>query len=322
MTKTHEPLIKAIEAYLEKADKDMIETLESEGRPDPEDSVEAINNIEEAAEDALTKQTSFLLKEIKKHKSLAALLAAGVLDDIFARDKSCDAIRKAMSKELGVLIPKLTQSYVSVIDMDLKINAVSKKTLAWIDNWSADLANMMKITTQDTLTNMIKKSFEAGKDISSLTLDIMNNGIRDEYYRARSVAVTEVMRAHNVAKQEAAIQNPCITEKMWRHTGEHKNAPRENHVAMDGQRVPVDKPFTLVGMDGTTYYPMYPVDPLLPPEEAINCHCLSQDIVDENILGMPLEERQRLQQEALESMDAEWEQEMNERNKQKAGINE
>ena len=116
------------------------------------------------------------------------------------------------------------------------------------------------------------------------------------------------------------MQNPCIKEKMWRHTGSHKNEPRENHVDMDGQRVPVGESYELIGADGVKYYPMFPVDPDLPPAESINCHCISQDIVDEDILVLPLEERQRLQQEAIDSMDDEWEKELDAQNRAKAGI--
>ena len=51
---------------------------------------------------------------------------------------------------------------------------------------------------------------------------------------------------------------------------------------------------------------MYPRDSSLPPEESINCHCITQPVVDEEILGMSLKERQRLQQEAIDDMDDEW----------------
>ena len=42
--------------------------------------------------------------------------------------------------------------------------------------------------------------------------------------------------------------------------------------------------------------------------------------MSEEILGLSLEERQALQQEAIDEMDDEWERELDERNKAKAGI--
>ena len=44
--------------------------------------------------------------------------------------------------------------------------------------------------------------------------------------------------------------------------------------------------------------------------------------MSEEILGLPLEERQRLQQEAIDEMDDDWERELDAKNKAKAGIEE
>ena len=128
------------------------------------------------------------------------------------------------------------------------------------------------------------------------------------------------MRAHSVAQEEAIQQSPAVEEKEWVHTGAYRNEPRENHVDMDGQVVKKDAPFELTGADGGTYYPMYPRDPILPPGESINCHCIHRGIVSEEILGLPLERRKELQAEAIAEMDDAWEKELNERNKAKAGI--
>ena len=73
----------------------------------------------------------------------------------------------------------------------------------------------------------------------------MDGGWRTEYYQAKRVAVTEVLRAHSVAKEEAIQQSPVVDMKEWRHTGVHKIKPRPNHVAMDGQVVPKDQPCLL-----------------------------------------------------------------------------
>jgi hypothetical protein len=89
---------------------------------------------------------------------------------------------------------------------------------------------------------------------------------------------------------------------------------------MDGQTVPKDKPYTLKGIKGGTFYPMYPHDTSLPPEESINCHCLSEPIT--NDLGLSLEERQKLQQEIIDNDDGEWMKELDAKNKAKAGIEE
>ena len=65
---------------------------------------------------------------------------------------------------------------------------------------------------------------------------------------------------------------------------------------------------------------MYRVTLSCPQAERINCHCIQQPIVSEDILGLPLEERKKLQQQAIDDMDDEWEAELDAQNKAKAGI--
>jgi hypothetical protein len=148
----------------------------------------------------------------------------------------------------------------------------------------------------------------------------LDGGWRSEYYQAKRVAVTEVLRAHSVAREEAIQQSPAVEQKEWRHTGAHKNQPRPNHVAMDHQIVPKDQPFEMQGRDGGTYYPMYPRDPSLPACESVNCHCIHRGIVNEDILGMSYEDRKKLQQEIIDNDDGEWEKALDAQNKAKAGI--
>lgn len=311
-------LLKAIDAYLKKEDDDLSDIFDDEDRVDPDGTVDEINNLEDDLSDILLSETEYYINEIKKKKTLGELLDS--LEEIKSRDIYGDEIKDAMSKSLHRLVPKYTQAYVTIVDAEIKVNRLSQRTFDWIDRWSKRLGELMKLTTNDEIEKLVKQGLETGEDIASLTLKISQSGIRDEYYRARRVAVTEILRAHNVAKWEADMQNPCVTKKMWRHTGAYKNQPRENHVEMDGQIVDVYEPFQLIGRDGTVYYPQFPVDPILPPEEAINCHCISQSIVDESILQKSLQERKALQQQAIDEMDDEWERELDAENRARAGI--
>ena len=200
-------------------------------------------------------------------------------------------------------MPEYIGYYLALTDKELKLLQVTKRTTAWIKSWSEELGKIMQLNSHSEIERILEKGVNNGSGIAEFTRDILESGIRDEYYKARRVAVTEVLTAHRAAQQEAFMQSPAVSEKMWKHTGEYRNEPRQNHIDMDGQRVPVDEPFELIGANGGTYNPMFPGDPILPPEERINCHCIEQPVVSEKILGLPLEERQRLQQEAIDSMD-------------------
>ena len=320
MTNIFDGLIGAIDKYLAKADDDLTDEFSDEGRAYPEDTVDAINELEDEIADALVLETKYFVKEIRKRKTISELL--DVLEEIKAKDAYCDRIRDAVSKQLRKLIPRFTEYYIQEIDNELTVTKVSARTIAWIDDWSTELANLMKLTSTTQIENILKQGLANDMSVEEVARTIQDGGIRNEHYRARTTSLTEMLRAHNVSRWEADMQNPSVTEHKWRHTGAHKNEPRENHVEMDGQTVPKGTPFTLIGADGATYYPLYPVDPILPPEESINCHCISQAIVDEDILVLPLAEREQLQQQAIDDMDDEWEKELDARNRARAGIEE
>lgn len=316
-----QPLIKAIDAYLAKADGDLADALDAEGYAEPQATIGYMQGIEDDVAEALVEETDYFLAEAEKAADLETFAA-----DIWPRVKLNDRLKAKLAtvftEHLSEFMPEFVAYYIAQTDRSLKLEVVSKRTVAWVESWSEQLGEIMQLNSHKEIETILTKGLKDGTGIASFTREILDSGIRDEYYKARRVALTEVLGAHSVAQQEAFMQSPAVVDKAWKHTGAYRNEPRQNHVDMDGQRVPKDAPFTLTGIKGGTYEPMYPRDVILPPEERINCHCISQPVVSEDILGLSLEERQRLQQEAIDTMDDAWERELDARNKAKAGIDE
>lgn len=315
------PLIKAIDAYIAKADGDLADALGKEGYAKPKKTLKYAQDIEDGVAEALVEETDYFIAEAEKAVDLETF-AKDVWPKVKLKDELKGKLAAVFKENLEKFMPEFIGYYIKQTDKDLKLSQVSKRTTAWVKSWSEELGEIMKLNSHKEIERILEKGLKDGSSIATFTREILDSGIRDEYYKARRVAVTEVLTAHRAAQQEAFMQSPAVSEKMWRHTGEYRNEPRQNHVDMDGQRVPVGEPFELIGADGGTYNPMYPGDPILPPEERINCHCIEQPVVSEEILGLPLEERQRLQQEAIDDMDDEWEKELDAKNKAKAGIDE
>lgn len=315
------PLIKAIDAYIAKADGDFADALGKEGYAKPKKTLKYAQDIEDGVAEALVEETDYFIAEAEKAVDLETF-AKDIWPKVKLKDELKGKLAAVFKENLEKFMPEFIGYYIKQTDKDLKLSQVSKRTTAWVKSWSEELGEIMKLNSHKEIERILEKGLKDGSSIATFTREILDSGIRDEYYKARRVAVTEVLTAHRAAQQEAFMQSPAVSEKMWRHTGEYRNEPRQNHVDMDGQRVPVGEPFELIGADGGTYNPMYPGDPILPPEERINCHCIEQPVVSEEILGLPLEERQRLQQEAIDDMDDEWEKELDAKNKAKAGIDE
>ena len=309
-------LIKAIDAYISKSDEDLADELEAEGRALPEDSVTMLSDMEDGITAALVSQTEYFIDKIKKQKSVSDLM--NIFDEIKANDACNTEITSVAIEQFKKYIPKMVVDYAAKTDSGIKITAVSKRTTAWIESWSEELGDLMMLNSHTEIEGILKQALEKGDSIPTLTQTILDSGIRDERYKARRCAMTEMFRAHNVSKYEAALQTPCIVQKMWRHSG--VGTPRPYHKFMDGMTVDKDKPFELVGADGKTYYPQYPIDSCLPAGEAINCHCITEDIVDEKILGLAVEERQQLRDEALAELDEEWEKEVDAKYRAMVGL--
>lgn len=320
-------LLQAIDRYLAKAEDDLAEQLRLEGYADPKNTVKTITELEEEVAEVLVKETAYFVNAAEaasKDDPRGALNLKEFFGKAWTKakdkNKTADALYSIFSKKLRRFMPQYVQYYIHATDSSLKLMQVSKRTTAWVESWSRQLGSIMQLTSHNQLEDILKTGIEEGNGIDWFIRKIQEDGIRNEYYRARRVAVTEVLRAHSVAADEARMQNPCVTEKRWKHTGDHKNTPRDNHVDINGQTVPKNEPFTLIGADGVEYHPMFPRDPDLPAGESVNCHCLAQDIVSEDVLGLPLEERERLQREAIAEMDEKWDRELDEQNRRKAGI--
>lgn len=309
-------LIKAIDAYIAKTDEDLANELEAEGRVLPEDSVTMLSDMEDGITAALVSQTDYFIEKIKKQTSVADLIE--VFDEIKANDICNEEITAVAVEQFKKYVPKMVVSYAANVDSGIRITAVSKRTTAWIESWSEELGSLMKLNSHTEIENILKQALEKGDSIPTLTQTILDSGIRDERYKARRCAMTEMFRSHNVSKYEASLQTPCIVQKMWRHSG--VGTPRPYHKYMDGIIVDKDKPFELIGADGEKYYPQYPVDPCLPAGEAISCHCFAEDIIDEKILGLSVDERQKLRDEAIAELDEAWEKEVDAKYRAMVGL--
>lgn len=320
-----EQLIKAIDAYIAKADEKLSDTLGKEGFVQPEETVKHAEELEEQLAEVFTEQSADFTDLINKARKIG-IDVEEILNDQFpdfkANDKTRDKLFKIFFEDFSDYIPALANVYISQLDSELVVKQISKKTTVWIESWSDKLSELMELSSQSELESILVNGLKNGKGVADIARDIQSAGIRDEYYKARRAALTEILRAHSVAREESIQQCPAAEFKEWIHSGNYRNEPRENHVDMSGQVVAKDQTFTLIGRDGVTYYPRFPRDTNLPAGESVNCHCIHRGIASENILGLSLEERKKLQQQAIDEMGNEWEKELDARNKAKAGINE
>lgn len=320
-------LLNAIDAYIAKADKKLSEELENAGFADSENTVKHIEKLEEQIVEVLKEQSKsfeeLLEAAEKKGVSLEEFLEKN-WKEFKNRDNIMEKLFPVFFNEYSEYVPALANIYIKQMDSELIVEQITRKTTDWIAQWSYELSDLMHLSSHMEIENVLIKGLKSGKGVGDIARDIQANGIRDEYYKARRAALTETLRAHSFAREDSIWQCPAAEMKEWVHTGEYRNEPRPNHEAINGQIVGKDENFVLIGADGVTYYPIMPKDPALPAAEVINCHCIHRGIASEKILGLSLEERKRLQQQAIEDLESDPDRyaELDEELKNRAGINE
>jgi len=300
-------LIKAIDDYIKKVNDKLKKKLKQQGYKNVDETISFSEQLENEIVAIYDNETKYFLKLLKKSENI---------EDFFNNQwnwfKGTDFIDnflyQVFSAKLSDILKILTKNYFNDIDSELQLikkGITTDRQEQWIREHSTRLGEWMKINSTKQLETILTDGISNGKGVKEIAQDIQNDGIRETGWQARRVALTETLRAHSVAQQEAYSQNPAVDRKEWHHTGAGSK-PRSNHQDMSGQIVQKNKPFKMIGIDGITYYPMFPRDPILPASESVNCHCLMRPIVRDEVLGLTIEERTKLQQESLETIDDNW----------------
>lgn len=310
-------LLIEINAYIEKADNKLVKKLKDAGFLIPKKTIKVASELEDEMTEILKSETKFLAKQLNKAVDIKSFFA-DIWNDVKDIDDVDVKLSQAFIQTFEKVMPAMMEAYITKSDEKLKLVKVTDKTSYQVAENSKEVSEKMKLSSHKNLEKILNKGIEEGESIQDVTKEILNGGIRDERYRARTVALTEMLRVHSYVANEAMMQCAVVEQKEWIHTGSTKNQPRENHVAMNGVTVNKNEPFELIGADGNTYLPMFPRDFCLPASECVNCHCLHRAIVSESALGIAPEERRRMQSEYIENADRKWEKELDMINYQKA----
>ncbi|MCY8001065.1 phage minor head protein [Bacillus haynesii] len=238
----------------------------------------------------------FVSKDSKE--TLEAILVY-FTQNLFAVDDFEEQFQELTEGFLQQTIEELASVIMDSLDPEVPFKILSSRSTNWIKGWSEELAEIMKLNTHEAVENVLTEAIENGSSIQDIELTLRDLPQFDRA-RARTTAITEVLAASSAAQQEAYSQSPAVIGKKWRHSGGKKNNPRENHVALDGTIVGVDEEFTIPGSGETC---MHPRDSKLLAKERVNCHCVLSPVVDNEILGLSAEEKEKIRRETLANLE-------------------
>lgn len=265
-----------------------------------------VEDFEKEIAKLLRKQRRYFVNGIKNYKKKDAIEKAFKIRDVvnfvtgslFGADAFAKSLSKAARKFLDYTMKDMTTAFMNAIDPDIQFNIFSKRTTKWINSWSDELGKLMQINSHKAVERVLNAGLEKGKGIHEIARELENLPEFDRK-RARRTAATEVLASCSASQFESYLQSPAVTGKKWRHSGAKNNDPRENHVEYDGTVVPIEEPFVLQGSGEKC---MFPRDSSLSGKERIFCKCVMSPAVDNNILGLSEEEKQKIREETLKEL--------------------
>lgn len=271
---TDEELIKAAFLLKEEEDDELEELLTETEILFVALMLAYIFDFEEAMEDIIEWDRESILniveKLINKHPNQAPS------DKVIQKHLNKRPFVKNMNKHIAPLAKESYKDYYKSFNSFYSSGAkFSRKDKQYkeIEKWLKDLPEKMKLTTDNAVIRLIRQSYEEGKGVRWLESQLAN---LDEFSRsrARTTAITENRRMYHAAQYQSFLDNEAIIGKEWKHTHGIKE-PRQAHIDADGYVVDKEEAFVING-----HKCLYPLDPSLPPEESINCHCYMVPIIE------------------------------------------
>lgn len=124
--------------------------------------------------------------------------------------------------------------------------------------------NSVNETTANQITETITEWGQSDETIADLNDRVKEIYTKLDDYRINTIVNTELATVNSLATFDAYKQ-VGIKTKIWVWSAGIKGGVRDDHLALDGEEVPIDQPFSN-GM-------MYPHDPSADAGDTINCEC-------------------------------------------------
>lgn len=172
------------------------------------------------------------------------------------------------------------------------IVGLTSQQMSWVQNARAELESgdparmesyFGRRARDKRFDRTVRKAIDKGERIAAA--DVRRIVERYEMkllkYRGDVIGRTETLRSLNAAKHEGLMQlvergkvRADQIKRVWDATGDSRT--RDSHRAMEGQTVDLDQPFTTP----SGFKMMWPGDPNGPPEESIQCRCVTAIRID------------------------------------------
>lgn len=145
-------LIKAIDAYIAKADNDLADRLKEEGYADSKNTVKHIEELEEKIAEVLQEQSKDF-EDLIESADKKGIDLEEFLKGSWQEFKTTNDIREKLFpiffNEFTEYVPVLANFYMKEMDSELIVEQISEKTTDWIAQWSYELSDLMHLSSHE-----------------------------------------------------------------------------------------------------------------------------------------------------------------------------
>lgn len=232
--------------------------------------------VEEMYLDPEESTQSERLKHAEKNGNKNKLVALIVAAVILANTKAIKRINSGMGKIYTINADDVVsyvaaKTGVTLYARDVKIASLLGKHTKRRYDRAVDNKYVSRQVMQE-ITDMLKRG-EGTRKIAARLKKVYNFN-RTSAFRTTLTETTRIQSRGRLDVMQEATKRGLVFKKIWRH-GIHVAAPRDWHVAADGQTADLDEPFHI---DGAMM--MHPGDVAGGAENNINCHCwLDEELI-------------------------------------------
>lgn len=297
----YESIIHVIEKIEEAERERLRELMENVDMQNIDYTLDQIDSLEDnllnSLEDELQRVISAIEESDDVPQALSTIAAAVIPDENFQ-----NAVREIFVSQFTDALEVLTDSYIKFYDKDLAFMQIPVRSIGFINDWSSELSDIMNLSNSNRINSIFETALAEGQGIPDV-IEQLQESYNFSRTRARRTAITEMLRSHSYSADDAIMQSPSVDRVEWIHSGPRLIQPRPEHVALNGTTIQKGQLFTINAPNGTFQAP-FPRHRSLPASQVIECHCLHRGIVNDDILGLSIEERRGLQAEALAEFDS------------------
>jgi HK97 family phage portal protein len=223
---------------------------------------------EESAYDNSVKTHFYLMRNemLAKLRTFKAIkLPPGISIDLVMYDdeKAAADIEKRVEPIYKSSLRKGAESIIAELNLEIPFDFLAPETQKFLQEKMFEIADLVDQPVSDRLRATLQEGISAGESVDKLA-DRVREAFSVERVRALRIARTEVAESFNGGRF-ATMKEAGVEKLEWLSARDDR--VRDSHVDVDGEIVVLGDRFS----NGL----LYPLDPGGPPEEIVNCRCVS-----------------------------------------------